>query len=219
MDTYSDYGDDMDNVPNNTKELKHLDGWDCKLAFTALGVTAKTIKLSLGAADIDSVDTGKVTPRRKLKMSDFEDSLWWVGDRSDGGFVAVELKNALSTGGFSLQTTKNGKGQLSCEISGHVSINAQYVVPMVFYSEDPATAHHVRQILMNVTSSFNDVSVEDEDALSVELTAVDGYDIANVIVTMGGTDVTSSAYDSSTDTVSIASVTGDVEIFATANET
>lgn len=75
----------------------------------------------------------KVVPRRQLEQSDFEE-LWWVGDRSDGGFAAVKVMNALSTGGFSLQTTKSGKGQLSCTITGHVSINAQDVVPMEFYT-------------------------------------------------------------------------------------
>ena len=44
--------------------------------------------------------------------------------------------NALSTTGFSLQTTKNGKGQVSLEITGHVSIHDQETVPMVFYSID-----------------------------------------------------------------------------------
>jgi hypothetical protein len=44
--------------------------------------------------------------------------------------------NALSTSGFTLQTTKNGKGTVSLEITGHVSINAQDVVPMEFYSSD-----------------------------------------------------------------------------------
>lgn len=57
-------------------------------------------------------------------------------EKADGGFVAIELKNALSTEGFSLQTTKNGKGQVAVTITGHVSINAQSVVPMVFYSAD-----------------------------------------------------------------------------------
>ena len=71
-----------------------------------------------------------------LSQDDFTD-IWWVGDRADGGFVAIQLKNALSTGGFSLQTTKNGKGQVSVEITGHVSIDAQKEVPMVFYSVEP----------------------------------------------------------------------------------
>lgn len=133
--TYSDYGEDIDNVPNNMKELKHLDGWECKLSTTGLGTSPELIKLALGAADIDGTDTTKIIPRRDLEQTDFAD-LWWVGDKADGGFVAVKIINALSTGGFSLQTTKNGKGQISLEITGHVSINAQSVMPMEFYSAD-----------------------------------------------------------------------------------
>lgn len=131
--TYSDYGEDIDNVPNNMKELKHLDGWECTLSTTALGTSPDVIKLALGAADISN--TSQITPRRDLKQSDFAD-LWWVGDKADGGLVAVKIINALSTGGFSLQTTKNGKGQISLTITGHVSINAQNTMPMVFYSID-----------------------------------------------------------------------------------
>jgi hypothetical protein len=75
----------------------------------------------------------KVTIRRNLDHEkDFAD-IWWVGDRADGGMAAICLKNALSTGGFSLQTTKNGKGQIACELTGHVSINAQDTMPMEFY--------------------------------------------------------------------------------------
>ena len=131
--TYSDLGEDVDNCPNNTKELKHLDGWDCKLTTTCLGTSPELIKLALGAAAIDGTDSTKVTPRATLSQSDFTD-IWWVGDKADGGMVAVKMLNALSTGGFTLQTTKNGKGQISIEITGHVSISAQTTVPMVFYS-------------------------------------------------------------------------------------
>lgn len=135
--TFSDLGEDVDNCPVNTKELKHLDSWLCKLSFTALGTSAQKIRLSLGAADVDA-QTGAITPRADLKQDDFSDELWWVGDRADGGLVAIKLMNALSTGGFTLQTTKNGKGQISVELTGHVSINAQKVVPMVFYSKEGA---------------------------------------------------------------------------------
>lgn len=128
--TYSDMGEDVDNCPTNTKELKHLDGWDCKMSFTALGTSPESIKLALGAA---TVATSKVTPNRDLKQEDFKD-IWWAGDRADGSAVAACLKNALSTGGFALKTTKNGKGQVSVELTGHVSIEAQNVMPMEFYS-------------------------------------------------------------------------------------
>lgn len=130
--TYSDMGEDVDNCPPNMKELKRIDGWDCKLSCTSLGTDADGIKLSLGAADVDAT-TGKITPRRQLKQTDFAD-LWWVGDKADGGALAIKLKNALSTVGFSLQTTKNGKGQIEMELTGHVSIDAQDDMPMEFYS-------------------------------------------------------------------------------------
>lgn len=134
---YSDYGTDVDNCPDNTMEMKRLDGWDCKLSTTGLGTSPEFIQISLGAADVAD---DKVTPRRDLKQTDFKD-IWWVGDRSDEGFVAIHLKNALSTGGFTLKTTKNGKGQVSIELTGHVSINEQDVVPMEFYvSEGTETA-------------------------------------------------------------------------------
>lgn len=138
--TYSDFGEDVDNCPTNTMELKHLDGWNCGLSFTSLGTTPESIRLALGAADL--VGKTKIVPRRDLKQSDFRD-VWWVGDRADGGMVATRLINALSTAGLSLKTTKNGKGQVSVELTGHVSIKNQDTMPMEFYSAEPAVVASV----------------------------------------------------------------------------
>lgn len=214
--TYSDLGEDVDNVPVNMKELKHLDSWECKLATTSLGTSPELIRMSLGAADINA-ETGAIVPRADLEQTDFSD-IWWVGDRADGGLVAVQLKNALSTGGFSLQTTKNGKGTIGIEITGHVSINAQNVVPMVFYSMDPedVDAWTVVQTLSHVSSSFEGSAVANEGEFAATLTADDGFTLENVIVLMGGEDVTDDYY--SVGSVSISSVTGNLTIIATAVE-
>lgn len=131
--TYSDMGADVDNCPVNMKELKHLDSWECKMSFTSLGTSPASIKMALGAADIDGTNASKIVPRMDLAQTDFSD-LWWVGDRADGGLVAARLVNALSTGGFTIKTTKAGKGQVSVELTGHVSMSAQKVVPIEFYS-------------------------------------------------------------------------------------
>ena len=127
--SYTDYGEDIDNVPANMMELKEIESWEAKMSFTCLSVSLKAIKAAIGAADIAGT---KVTPRASLKTSDFAD-IYWVGDMKDGGWACCKLMNALGTGGFSLQTTKKGKGQVSVELTGHVSINAQDVVPMEFY--------------------------------------------------------------------------------------
>lgn len=216
--TYSDFGEDVDNCPNDMMEFKHLDGWECTMSTTSLGTSPELIRLALGAADIDGDDSTKIVPRRDLEQTDFSD-LWWVGDRADGGMVAVQLKNALSTGGFVLQTEKNGKGQITLELTGHVSINAQSVMPMVFYSSDPTNAYTVTQRLTNVTSDFEGTSIAADDDFEATLSALGGYTLANVIVLSGGADVTSTKYNSSTHKVAIADVAADIEIIATATGT
>lgn len=131
---YSDLAEDVDNAPNNLKEFLHLDGWTCTLGFTSLSNDAKGIKLALGAADIES-DNTKIVPRRDVKQGDFSD-VWWVGDKANGGFVAIKLMNALSSEGFSLSTEKGGKGTTGVTLTGYVSIDDQNTVPMEFYTID-----------------------------------------------------------------------------------
>ena len=213
---FSDFGEDVDNVPNNMMEFKHLDSWDVGLATTSLGTTPALIRFALGCADIDTEDATKIVPRADLKQSDFKD-IWWVGDKADGGFVAIQIKNALSTGGFSLQTTKNGKGQIAITITGHVSINAQKEVPMVFYSVsgDDSEYWSVEKILSHVSCSFADSSIKAGTELSATLTADANYEIGTVVVTMAGNDITTTAYTSATGEISIANVSGDVVILAT----
>lgn len=215
--TYSDLGSDIDNVPNDMKELKHLDSWTSTVSTTSLGMSPELIKLTLGAADI-TVAEGKITPRADLKQSDFQ-SLWWVGDKANGGYVAVQILNALSTGGFSLRTTKNGKGQVSIAITGHVSIAAQKTVPMVFYSTDAeGVTYDITNTLTNVTNSNTATSIAENAAYTATLTADTGYTISSVTVTMGGVDVTTSAYTTATGAISIANVTGNIVVTATASE-
>ena len=136
--TYSDFGEDIDNCPKNMKELKKLDSWEAKMTGTFVNADTAIAKLLCGAADIGSPDTTKVTPRNYLKDADFDD-IWLVGDYSDkngetnGGFIAIKLINALSTGGFQLQTSDKAKGQFAFEFTGHYSMSAQDTVPFEIY--------------------------------------------------------------------------------------
>lgn len=129
--SYEDLAEDVDNAPNGLKEFNKLTGWDCGMSTTSLGTSPELIQLSLGAADIGR--NNAIIPRRSVELTDYND-LWWVGDKADGGFVACKIMNALSTGGFVLQTTKNGKGTTALELKGFVSIEDQDRMPMEFYS-------------------------------------------------------------------------------------
>lgn len=136
--TYSDFGEDIDNCPKNTKELKRLDEWEVTMSGTFVAADTAIAKLLIGAADIDKTDATKVTPRNDLADADFGD-IWFIGDYSDkngetnGGFIAIKLINALSTGGFQLQTSDKAKGQFSFTFTGHYSIDAQGTVPFEVY--------------------------------------------------------------------------------------
>lgn len=136
--SFSDYGEDIDNCPKNMKELKRIDSWEAKASGTFVSVSTATAKLLAAAADTEGE---KITPRGTLEDSDFAD-LWVIGDYSEvnedgtkgkAGFIAIHLMNALSTGGFQLQTGDKAKGQFSFEFTGHYSMEAPEKVPFEIY--------------------------------------------------------------------------------------
>ena len=129
--TYEDFGDDIDNCPKNTMELKRITETEVSISTTALNISEDLLLFQLGAADKDQ-ETGAIKPRRDLKLADFA-TLWWVGDMSNNGYIAVKISNALSTDGFSIKSSDKGKGNISITLTGHVSMNAQDVIPAEFY--------------------------------------------------------------------------------------
>lgn len=143
--SFTDFGEDIDNCPKNMKELKRLESWEVKMSGTFVTTTASLAKSLTGPADLDE-KTGKITPRNEVADADFEE-IWWVGDYSaenseeSGGFVAVHMMNALSTGGFQIQSTEKAKGQFSFEYTAHYSIDAQDTVPFEVYVVDGTAAN------------------------------------------------------------------------------
>ena len=195
---YTDFGEDVDNVPNNMKELKHLNGYDPTMSGTFLTCTPSVIKSLVGGADIDAQDTTKVIPRAELEAGDFDD-LWWIGDYSDvntggnAGFLAIHLKNALNTAGFQIQSAKNEKGQMAFEYHGHYSIAAQDEVPFEIYCKAGTSSSQIPSVKLN----NHYVTVPDEE--TVTLTAS---------TTPSGQTVTWSSENTTVATVSGGVVTG-----------
>lgn len=144
--SFTDAGEDIDNAPKNTMELKRLDTWDVKASGTFATVDTAVSKMLIAAADIGTTDATKVTPRGYLDEDDFAD-LWIVGDYSDknedsgsgvtpahtAGFIAIHMLNTLSTGGFQLQTADKEKGKFSFEFTAHYSLTAPDTVPFEVY--------------------------------------------------------------------------------------
>lgn len=132
---FSDFGEDIDNAPKNTKELKRLDSWDVSMSGTFVTMDSTVAKLMMASA---TASADKITPRNDLAAEDFTD-LWWVGDYSDengetnGGFIAIHMMNSLSTGGFAIQSGDKAKGTFAFTFTGHYSIAEQNKVPFEVY--------------------------------------------------------------------------------------
>ena len=168
--TFSDFGDDIDNCPKNTKELKRQDDVTVTMSTTFVTVDPTVAKMMMGAADIDSGDSTHIIPRRDLSQDDFGD-IWWVGDYSDhntgsgAGFCAIHLFNALSTNGFQIKSTDRGKGNFDLELTGHYSITAQDVVPYEVYIQAGSSSSDTPEILLELHSA----TVEIDDTLTLNI--------------------------------------------------
>jgi len=194
--SFTDFGEDIDNCPDDVKELKRLDGWDVSVTGTLLTVKAGSLQMLMAAADADSQNSGHLIPRSTLNLSDFKD-LWWVGDYSDNndgvnaGYIAIHLKNALSTGGFELKSSKKNKTQFPFTFTAHTTIANPDDVPYELYIQDGTGA---------------DAGIElNRHTLELD---VDGTETLIATVAPVGATVTWSSADSTTATVSNGLVTG-----------
>lgn len=140
--SFSDFGEDIDNCPKNTKELKKLDSWDAKMSGSFVTMDTNVATSVVGTAAVASDNQNKVVPRNSVDTKDFK-NIWWVGDYSDvnedgsstgkAGFIAIKLINALSTGGFKIQSGDKAKGTFEFEYTGHYSIEDTDIVPFELY--------------------------------------------------------------------------------------
>ena len=202
--SFQDYGDDVDNCPKNTMQLKRIDSTEVSISTTALNINEDLLMYMLGAADKDQV-TGAIKPRKDLKVTDFK-TIWWIGDLSNGGYIAVKISNALSTDGFSIKTSDKGKGNISLTLTGHVDINAQDVIPAEFYlgaGDDDA---------LTITLDRSKASVEEDKTLTLSATATTG-----ATVTFESSDTSIATVGASTGTIA-GVAEGSCVIIATATK-
>lgn len=141
--SFLDFGEDIDNCPKNTKELMQTDDFEITATGTLLTVNANMVARGLALADVAAVtgSTGlsKVTLRKDIDLeNDFKD-VWIIADYGKGGFIAIHMKDVMSTGGFQIQTTDKGKGQFPFTYTAHYSIDAQEDVPCEIFVQEGDT--------------------------------------------------------------------------------
>ena len=97
-----------------------------------------------------------------------------------------------------------------------VNTDADAVITALDGGDTPVTTYNVTTTLSHCTSSNSSASIAHNTSYIADLTADSGYSISSVTVTMGGTDITSTAYNSGSGRISIPYATGNIVIAATA---
>ena len=139
-----------------------------------------------------------------------------VGDRLS--VLSDEIAN-LSSGGAGLTTAQINALDGMFKVAAYTEdVSGAYAAFKTAFGlvDTGVTTYTITAELVNVTSSNNATSVSEGASYTATLTAADGYEIDSVSVLMGGVDVTADVYANGV--ISIASVTGNVEIAASAIE-
>lgn len=172
--TFEDFGSDIDNAKKNTKQLKIKTEMDVTVSATLLNISKESLKFMLGAADENS--SGAIVTRSDLALTDFK-TIWFIGDMSNGGYIAIKLIDALSTEGFSLKTSDKGKGTLSVTITAHASLDSD-AEPVEFYIGEPEGQTPF------ITLNKNSISIDVDGDFTLEATTYP----ADAVVTWDSTD-------------------------------
>lgn len=131
--TYGDHASGLDNAVANTKQLLYVTGVECGMSGTAKTVTKDSALALFAHADAEGEELIEITPRMAIKATDFK-SYWFVAPYgTQGGFVAVHLKDALNTGGFSWQTANNEKGSFPFTFKGFSDAENPTEIPFKYY--------------------------------------------------------------------------------------
>lgn len=95
------------------------DLWTVKLKTTLLETTPDNFARALMCADVETTG-GKTTVRVRtnIELTDYQDSICWIGDTSKG-YVLIKLDNALNLTGASFTFTDKGEGTLPVEFQAH----------------------------------------------------------------------------------------------------
>lgn len=158
------------------------------------------------------------------------ESITYKGEDEDGGNVYT----VLLTDGTSYEITapkgaKGDKGDPGAGLSTAAAEKLVSILRAAVYSSDQSAAISalaaelgVQEVavwtitnrLTDITTSSMATTIQRGAAYTATLTAAEGYEISTVKVTMGGVDITATAYANGV--ITIAAVTGDVIITATA---
>ena len=112
----------IDGVRGAVRGLTVIDEWVVTLTANIKEVSVETIQLALGAATVVDGPTGykKISANNYIVDEDYLDNVVWVGKLSATDTpVIIEVLNALSLGGLTLNMVDKSEGLIETTFTGH----------------------------------------------------------------------------------------------------
>lgn len=114
---------EVDGVAGKAQGLELIDSWEVSQTMNLLETTPESLKLALGAADIDATTNGEyyiISGRSEIKDEDYLDNLTYIGTITGADIpVIIQIFNALSTDGLNIKTEDKKEAVLGITVYGH----------------------------------------------------------------------------------------------------
>ena len=130
---------EIDGVKGAAKGLEVIDEWVVTLMANVKEVSAESIQLALGASTIVNGTTGykKITANNYIVDGDYVDNVVWVGKLSGTDVpVIIEVLNAISLGGITLNMADKAEGLIPTTFTGHYDSVELDTPPFAIYYPD-----------------------------------------------------------------------------------
>ena len=160
---FVDMGEDIDNCPKNTLELKIKQDGNVHVSGNFVTLSQDMLKMLIASADVEG---NKIVARTDLRASDFIPVLWAIADYGDGGILAIKMKRVLNTSGFSISTTDQNKAQFAFDFVCHKTITNTSDPAYEVYIITPDSTSE------SVTINTHSVTVAEGDTVTLTATTV-----------------------------------------------
>lgn len=212
---------------NDTTSITEKQAYSVR-TMADIGYAISNVSVTMGGTDItNQVFNGTPVARRVSVTNNLshcsssnsanaveEGTTYTTTITASAGYTLNGATISVTMGGTNITSSAYNNGIISIQsVTDNISITITAVTEDV-----PSTSYSVSNALTNCSTSNGSASISDGSPYSATITPDSGYtlDGATVSITMGGTNITATAY--SNGAISIASVTGNVVITIAAVE-
>ena len=130
----------VDGITSGAVGMSSIDSWEVSMSANILEITEDSIRNVLGATNVEDATIGanpyrKITGKGNLDLDDYIENITFVGSLSgfEDSYVIIQIFNALSVTGISINPTDGGSSILSTTFKAHSTIENAGEPPFAIY--------------------------------------------------------------------------------------